>query len=204
MLAIMSAFLQGVAAGFAIAIPVGPIGVLIVERGIKRGFKDAALAGLGAAGADLFYATVAASLGAVVAAAVRPALDPLRVVAIVLLVAIAVWNLRNAITRPEEIETPRVTGGRTFVTFLGLTLLNPVTVVYFASLIVGLDLTEASAVEKAVFVAGAFMASASWQLFLAASASLAGARLGPRTRLATSILGSVVIAGFAGQMALSL
>lgn len=200
----MSAFLQGVAAGFAIAIPVGPIGVLIVERGIKRGFKDAALAGLGAAGADLFYATVAASLGAVVAAAVRPALDPLRVVAIVLLVAIAVWNLRSAVMRPDETDTSRVTGGRTFVTFLGLTLLNPVTVVYFASLIVGLDLTEASTVEKTVFVAGAFLASASWQLFLAASASLAGARLGPRTRLATSILGSLVIAGFAVQMALSL
>jgi threonine/homoserine/homoserine lactone efflux protein len=200
----MSAFLQGVAAGFAIAIPVGPIGVLIVERGIKRGFKDAALAGLGAAGADLFYATVAASLGAVVAAALQPALDPLRVVAIVLLVAIAVWNLRSALVRPQETDAPRVTGGRTFVTFLGLTLLNPVTVVYFASLIVGLDLTDASTAEKAVFVTGAFSASASWQLFLAASASLAGARLGPRTRVATSILGSLVIVGFAVKMALSL
>lgn len=200
----MGVFLQGVAAGFAIAVPVGPIAVLIVERGIKRGFKDAALAGLGAAGADLFYAAVAASLGAIVAAAVRPAIDPLRVVAIVVLVAIAVWNLRNALSRPEETEVPRVTGGRTFVTFLGLTLLNPVTVVYFASLIVGLDLTEASAAERAVFVVGAFGASASWQLFLAISSSLAGARLGPRTRLATSILGSLVIVGFAVRMALAL
>lgn len=200
----MNLFLQGLAAGFAIAIPVGPIGVLIVERGIKRGFRDAAFAGLGTAGADLFYASLAASIGAVVASLVRPALTPLRLIAVVALVGIALWNLRGALRRPSPDELPEVSGRRTFLTFLGLTLLNPVTVIYFASLIVGLDLTAASLTEKVVFVGAAFLASASWQLLLAASASLAGHRLGPRTRAATSVLGSLVILGFALQMALSL
>lgn len=200
----MNLFLQGLAAGFAIAIPVGPIGVLIVERGIKRGFRDAASAGLGAAGADLFYASVAASIGAVVASLVRPALTPLRLVAVVVLVGIALWNLRGAIRPSSSTELPEVSAGRTFLTFLGLTLLNPVTVIYFASLIVGLDLTAASVSEKVVFVGAAFVASASWQLFLAASAAFAGTRFTPRMRSATSLLGSLVILGFAARMALSL
>lgn len=200
----MNLFFQGLAAGFAIAIPVGPIGVLIVDRGVKRGFRDAAMAGLGTAGADLVYATLAATTGAVVASIVRPILTPLRLVAVVVLVAIALWNLRGAFHRVEPSDLPHVAGGRTFFTFLGLTLLNPVTVIYFASLIVGLDLTSASSLEKAVFVGAAFLASASWQLFLAGSAALAGARFGPKTRSATAALGSLVILGFALRMVLSL
>lgn len=200
---VMNVFLQGVLAGFAIAIPVGPIGVLILDRGVRRGFKDASLAGLGAAGADLFYAAVAATAGAVVASALRPILTPMRIAAIAILIFIALFNLRGAFVRPDPAAVPDVSGGRTFLTFLGLTLLNPVTVVYFASLVVGLDLATATGLEKGVFVAGAFLASASWQLLLAASASFAGARLGPRTRLATSVVGSVVILGFALKMALS-
>lgn len=199
----MSVFLQGLVAGFGIAIPVGPIGVLILERGIKRGFKDASLAGLGAAGADLFYAAIAATAGVVVASFVRPILTPMRVGAIAILVFIALFNLRGAFVLPDPAELPDVPGRRTFLTFLGLTLLNPVTVVYFASLVVGLDLTGASTADKGLFVIGAFVASASWQLFLAAFASFAGARLGPRTRAATSLLGSLVILGFALKMALS-
>lgn len=199
----MNVFLQGVVAGFGIAIPVGPIGVLILERGIRRGFRDASLAGLGAAAADLFYAGVAATAGVIVASALRPILIPMRVVAIAILVLIAAVNLPGAFVRPDPAAVADVSGGRTFLTFLGLTLLNPVTVIYFASLVVGLDLATASGIEKVVFVGGAFLASASWQLFLAAFASFAGARLGPRTRLATSVVGSLVILGFAVKMALS-
>lgn len=200
----MSVFLQGLVAGFGIAIPVGPIGVLILDRGIKRGFKDASLAGLGAASADLFYAAVAATAGAFVASVVRPVLTPMRAGAIAILVVIAAWNLRGAVVPPDVTGLPDISGRRTFLTFLGLTLLNPVTVVYFASLIVGLDLTAVSAAERGIFVLAAFAASASWQLFLAAVASFAGARLGPRTRAATSVAGSAVVLGFAVKMALSL
>ena len=53
------AFLLGVAAGYAIAIPIGPIAVLILRTGVMRGFAAAAAAGAGAATADLVYATVA-------------------------------------------------------------------------------------------------------------------------------------------------
>ena len=200
----MNLLLQGLAAGFAIAIPVGPIAVLIVDRGVKRGFRDAAMAGLGTAAADLLYATLAATIGAAVASLVRPILTPLRLVAVLVLVGIALWNLRGASGKQEIRELPDVSSRRTFFTFLGLTLLNPVTVIYFASLIVGLDLTGASSADKSLFVGAAFLASASWQLFLAGSAALAGARLGPKTRTVTSLLGSLVILGFALRTALLL
>ena len=52
----LDAFLNGVVAGYGIAIPVGPIAILILELGLRRGFRIALSAGAGAASADLIYA----------------------------------------------------------------------------------------------------------------------------------------------------
>jgi hypothetical protein len=51
---------------------------------------------------------------------------------------------------------------------------------------------------EALFVAGAFAASASWQLLVAGSGSLVGRALaGPRGRLATALLSAALIVGLA-------
>ena len=60
---LLSAFLIGAAAGYGIAIPVGPIAVLIVRTGLRRGFRVAAAAGAGTATVDLVYATIALVVG---------------------------------------------------------------------------------------------------------------------------------------------
>jgi len=61
------AFLLGMAAAYAIAIPVGPIAVLILRTGVSRGLRAAAAAGAGAATADLIFATGAMLFGAAAA-----------------------------------------------------------------------------------------------------------------------------------------
>ena len=48
----MTAFWEGVLAGYGIAIPVGAIAILIVDLGLRRGFQPAFMAGAGAA---LYY-----------------------------------------------------------------------------------------------------------------------------------------------------
>lgn len=202
----MSMFWQGAVAGLAIAVPVGPIGVLIVDRGIRNGWTDALAAGLGTASADLFYAAAAVTLGAASAELLAPVTTPLRVAAVVVLVAIAARNLARAL-RPSNGDAPDVRASaplRTFATFLGLTVLNPVTIVYFASLVIGLDVGDAAPGAKVAFVAGAGGASAAWQTALATGGAWAGARLDDRVRRATSIAGSVVIVLLALRMALSL
>jgi arginine exporter protein ArgO len=97
--------------------------------------------------------------------------------------------------------TPR----RAYLGLLGLTLLNPMTIVYFGALVLGRQaadgLTPASSV---VFVAAAFVASASWQLLLAGGGSLVGRALaGPRGRLATALVSSVVIVALAVRLVLA-
>src|SRR6266700_7912000 len=54
-----SFFLRGVAIGFSIAAPVGPIGVLCIRRTLTRGRLCGFASGLGAATADAVYGCVA-------------------------------------------------------------------------------------------------------------------------------------------------
>ncbi len=195
------AFVAGVVAGYGIAIPVGAIAILIIETGLRRGFRLAAAAGAGAAAADGIYAAVAAAFGAALAAVIAPLATPLRVLAVVVLVAIAargLWGLRTpgelaqdpgGPSLPADVEDAERAGsvGRTFAAFLGLTLLNPITVTYFAALILGLTATGVGLGEKAAFVAGAFLASLSWQTLLAAVGAFLHRRLPPGARTAVIV-----------------
>jgi arginine exporter protein ArgO len=80
-----------------------------------------------------------------------------------------------------------------------LTLLNPVTIVYFGALVLGRQSRdEIGVASQIVFVAAAFAASASWQLLIAGSGSLVGRVLtGPRGRLVTALASTVVIVALA-------
>ncbi|MDX2295705.1 MULTISPECIES: lysine transporter LysE [Streptomyces] len=91
-------------------------------------------------------------------------------------------------------ERPVTAPHRAFWTFLGITVLNPMTVLYFTALVLGGHATTGPA-EGAVFVAAAFAASASWQLLLASTGTLLGHALtGARARLLTGLASSGLIA----------
>src|SRR4051812_35110792 len=57
----------GLIAGWGVAIPLGAIGVLVVDLGMRSGFGAAGAAAAAVATADLLYAGVAAVAGAAVA-----------------------------------------------------------------------------------------------------------------------------------------
>jgi arginine exporter protein ArgO len=190
------AFLAGVVAGYGIAVPVGAIGVLIAGLSARTSLRVGAAAGMGAATADGIYALVAVAGGTAVASAVAPVATPLRWAGALVLLALAGWTALGAIRRPgitERDERP-ATALRAYAGVLALTLLNPATVIYFAALVLG----SGGAGGGVWFVAGAFLASASWQLLIAGGGSLIGRFLtGDRGRLITALVSSLVIAALA-------
>lgn len=194
-------FLAGVVAGYGIAMPVGAIGVLIAGLSARTSLRIGAAAGLGAATADGVYALAAVAGGAVVASAIAPVAAPLRWAGALILLALAGWTAREAIRRPgvtERGEHP-ATVLRAYTGVLALTLLNPATVIYFAALVLG----SGGAGGGVWFVAGAFLASASWQLLIAGGGCLVGRFLtGDRGRLLTALVSSGVIAALAVRLLL--
>ncbi|TDC35589.1 lysine transporter LysE [Micromonospora sp. 15K316] len=200
----IEAFLAGLVAGYGVAIPVGAIAVLILGLTARTSFRVGAAAALGVATADGLYAAVAALGGAALAAAVAPVAGPLRAVAALVLLAIAGLTAWRAL-RPRPAVGPSGGGrglespGRAFAGVLALTLLNPATVVYFAALVLGRgDAADPDPWVAALFVLGAFVASASWQLLIAGGGTLVGRALaGPRGRLLTALASSAIISALA-------
>jgi len=194
-------FLQGLIAGYGIAIPVGPIGILIIELGIRRGFGVAFCAGLGAASADLVYATVAGVAGSALVGILMPLSSIIRYVSASALIAIGMWMFYQGRSSGRSKGAGQPTSGYattgclgTYVMFFGLTLLNPLTVAYFTSLILGLRVSViVSAMDVVVFVAGTFLASLSWQAFLACVSGLSHKRLSSRVQAATFTFGNCVV-----------
>src|SRR5688572_14343182 len=198
----LSAFLVGAAAGYGIAIPVGPIAVLILRTGLRRGFRLAAAAGAGTATADLVFASIALVVGAAVTGEIASVLLPVRLAAAASLVALALRGLLQIRRVQIDAEPQGTTSAfRVYLLFLGLTLLNPATVVYFISLAIGLPEISEDLGARTLFVIGAVLASLSWQTALAAIGAWLHARLTPRMELATTLLSSAILVGFAIKIA---
>ena len=68
----------------------------------------------------------------------------------------------------------------------------------------GLGGTGSDPVEKIAFVAGACVASLSWQTLIAAAGAALHRRLAPRLRLAVGVIGNVIVLAFAGVIAAGL
>ncbi|MEH0932920.1 LysE family transporter [Micromonospora sp. CPCC 205558] len=200
------AFLAGLVAGYGVAIPVGAIAILILGLSARTSFRVGAAAALAVATADGLYAAVAVLGGAGLADVIAPVSGPLRVVAAVVLLGLAgqglwrTWSTHRS-RRPPAERAGRGMGtpGRAYAALLGLTLLNPMTVLYFTALVLGRrDTTDAGVVPMALFVAGVFLASASWQLVIAGGGTVVGRALtGPRGRLVTGLVSSALIAALA-------
>lgn len=196
----LDAFWQGALAGYGIAIPVGAIAILIVEGALRRGFGWGFAAGAGAATADLIYAGLAAVAGQALSLLLAPYALLLRFGSAAVLLAIGgygLWRLHwvPGPVRAADIDRSGLSG--TYVQFLGLTLLNPLTIAYFASLILGLPSGALNTPgSRLAFVFGAALASLSWQTVLAATGALGHRHLSPRFQLAASLLGNVLIVAF--------
>jgi threonine/homoserine/homoserine lactone efflux protein len=206
----MSAFWEGVIAGYGIAIPVGAIAILIVETALRQGFFSGFMAGAGAATADLIYATIAVLAGVAVAAALAPYAASLKIISSIVLLALGSYGLWRAIGRrnqpgPNTEEPGRKSRRRTYWQFLGLTLLNPLTVVYFGALILSRDpTTRSTTADGLAFITGAALASLSWQTLLAGSGALAKKLLSPHFQLYASVIGNLVVIGLGFRILISL
>ena len=191
---------SGLVTGLAIAVPIGAVGAFLVILTARTSWRVGSAAALGVATVDGVYAAVAVLGGAALAGLVGPVADPLRVVSGLVLLGIAAltalhaWSRRAAPERSGRVVGPRAA----YLLFVGITAVNPTTVVYFGAVVLGnRDLVDGPA-QGLVFVTAAFAASALWQLGLAlAGAGLGRSVPGRRGRLVTGLVSATVVAGLA-------
>jgi arginine exporter protein ArgO len=95
----------GLAAGLAVAMPLGAIGVLLLHEGMARGTRTALAGAAGVASVDAVYATVAVLAGAGVSTALAGRETAIRLVGAVVLGTIAVRGLLGALRGPRLTAT---------------------------------------------------------------------------------------------------
>lgn len=173
----------------------GPIAILIIELGIRRGFSVAFCAGVGAASADLIYASLASIAGGFLVSILRPYLSIIHIASAFVLIALGLWLLyfsrRN---RDVHIDSRVSSRSGAYGLVFALTLLNPLTIAYFTALILGLRSNiPTSPANVLLFVSGTFLASLSWQSTVACVGGFGHEHLSPKLRLATFAAGNSII-----------
>jgi arginine exporter protein ArgO len=209
---VVRAVLAGVVAGLAVAVPLGAIGVLILQEGLTRGWRFASAAATGVALVDLGYASLATAAGTAVTRALAGHTRNVQLVGAAVLLAVAARGLL-ALRSPADPVAGEMPGGQNRAAraaagpgvvlrrFVAMTAINPLTAVYFVVLAAGLGSTVAGARAATAFVAGVFAGSWAWQLVLAGLGSLAGARLPGWARTATGAVGYLIVIGYAVALA---
>ncbi len=205
---LLAAGLLGALAGLGIAMPLGAIATLLLRTGITSGARVAGAGALGVAMVDVAYASLAVLAGAGVTAVIGGHERPVRLVGAAVLAAIALGGLWRASRSRTSDGAPTAAVGAgaaaTFARFAGLTVLNPVTAIYFAVLIAGFGARLGSGLgHRIAFVVGVGLTSAGWQLGLAAVGGVLGKGVSGRTRKGIGVAGDVVVLALAVALALT-
>ena len=193
--------ISGFALGLAIALPVGPVITEIIRRGLRAGFRDAWLVGLGAAASHAIL--VALTLLGVVTFLDRPILHLLLGAAgVVVLGYLGVEALRIGADLPVVVGAGEF--GRSFVVGFSLGIANPITLLWF--LTVGGALIAGHGGGQMGPLAVAFGASfvtgvLAWDTVVAALSGAGRRWMGPRTMRWLNVVAAAVFFGFAVRLA---
>lgn len=160
-------FLKGLTAGFLIAAPVGPIGILCARRTLTIGRRAGFASGMGAATADAIYGFIAAFGLTVVSDLLAAHQASLRFIGGILLCFL---GIKTFFAKPEA-----DCGGKTKKQYAGLysstfflTLTNPMTIFSFAAVFAafGLAAARGSVLSAGILIGGVFLGSGVWWLVL--------------------------------------
>jgi len=191
-------FLRGLAIGFGIAAPVGPIGILCIRRTLADGRAIGFAAGLGAATADAVYGAVAAFGLTLVSRTLIGQRVWLQAVGGVFLCYLGVrtWMAAPATAAAVTRRGPGLVTA--WATTFALTVTNPTTILSFAAIFAGLGLgTGAGGYGSAsIMVLGVFLGSASWWLLLSTGVGFLRASITPAHLRWVNRVAAAIIAAF--------
>jgi threonine/homoserine/homoserine lactone efflux protein len=190
-------FVRGLILGFTIAAAVGPISLLVIRRTLAEGRLVGIVSGMGVATADGTYGAIAAfGLTAITDVLV----DWRRALGLVggsFLLWLA-WRTFRSV--PGDAATVATNGRRglagAYLSTLGLTMTNPMTILSFAALFVGLGVTGGDAAGAASLTLGVFGGSAAWWVVLVTVVGAFRSRLTPTGLRRFNMASGLVIGAF--------
>ncbi len=189
--------LRGFVLGFTIAAAVGPISLLVIRRTVAQGQLYGLVSGLGVATADATYGAIAAfGLSAITDILVN-ARQVLGLVGGVFLLWLAWQTIRSTPTEAAMVTARRGGYAGAYLSILGLTMANPMTILSFGALFAGLGVTSGATGDAALIVLGVLLGSTTWWIVLTTVIGTLRTRITPLSIHRINLVSGVVIGGFA-------
>lgn len=155
--------LKGLAIGFSLAAPVGPVGILCVRRTLTYGERHGFMTGLSAATSDMIYGIIAAFGVTLISNFISEQQHWIRIIGGIFLLALGIHSFRS-----HQVNSTTTNGGNghtlSFVSTFFLTFTNPLTLFAFAAVFAsaGIENIVNDRLSGVLLVVGVFLGSLIW------------------------------------------
>jgi len=173
---IMELVFKGIIIGLMVSIPLGPIGVLCIQRTLNKGRKSGFVSGLGASAADSLFTLVSGFGISIIISFIRDKQIYFQVIGGIIIIILGV-NI--FFTNPiRQIRLQRLSRNKLYEDFLAfffLTISNPMAIFFFLAMFAGVNITSSGPINFfsiITVVAGVFIGSATWWFLLSFFVSL--------------------------------
>ena len=162
--------IKGLIVGLLVSIPLGPIGVLCIQRTLNKGRRSGFISGLGASSADAIFALIA-SLGlTIVINFVREHQQYFQIAGglIVLYIGFKIFST-NPVKQLKLQRMNKTMLSHDYMSVFLLTVSNPLAIMLFIGIMAAINVANESlsVFQVFFFLAGIFTGSASWWFLLA-------------------------------------
>jgi len=159
-------FFIGFLIGLFIAVPVGPISLICVQRTLTKGVKSGFLSGMGSTTADILYAGIAFLGLSAFAKLTLPYMHIFHVFSSVILIVWGIFIFKSHV-HTKTTATPTVTYIGDFFSTFFLTISNPLTILFFPAFFSHFSLATKHTLETTVlFLIGILLGSTLWWILL--------------------------------------
>ncbi len=196
-------FVKGAMLGFAVAAPVGPIGLLCIHKTLQFGRLSGLFSGLGAAVADTLYGVIAAFGLTFISNTLMQGQFWIRLTGGVFLLYL---GGRTFLSKSAALKTTVTLSSNLFVDFITtllLTLTNPLTILSFLAIFAGLGLSPDHG-EALRLVSGVFVGSCFWWILLSEGVTLFRKQITAPIMVWVNRIAGLLILGFGIMAFLSL
>lgn len=190
---------KGLILGFSVAAPVGPIGILCINRTLNKNFTAGFISGLGAATADLIYGMMA---GLGLTAISTFLIDQKLWIQLTGLLFLVYIGAKTLIKKDADVEFKTAADKGLLKDYLSafiLTITNPMTILFFIAVFAGLGLSgsiqELSAAM--LLIIGVFTGSCVWWIFLSGLTHQLKTRLNKKVLKKIDLVSGLIILLFA-------
>jgi threonine/homoserine/homoserine lactone efflux protein len=190
---------KGIVVGLSASIPLGPIGVLCIQRTLNKGRVSGFVSGFGAAAADGLFAIIAGfGISIIIDSVVEYQLYLKAAGGIILFVmGIRLLYANPAIDLRRQLKKKKKGLFGDFLSIFILTISNPIGVFVFIAVFAGFDLVvKDSTASVLVLVAGVLLGAALWWFALSGFVSLFRHKFRLRKLLLVNRIAGVLVIAF--------